>query len=217
MNTSSAPRLARSAPRCRTRASARQVDGEHDADHRQREQQHQARRRAPRGRLAFEEVHATVAASARARGTLRRRADDRSVRTAPSAPRACACWSADLEQRGRREVEHAGEDAGREHLAPVVVGHHRVVEGLARERDPVLGGGQLLGELHHVLVGLEVRIGLGHRHQPAQRAIQRALRRRPVRAIAAGSPGLALAADRPAIAAPRAAITASSVSRSCAM
>src|SRR5690606_13981858 len=33
----------------------------------------------------------------------------------------------DVEQRGRGEVEHAGDNAGGEYLAPVVVGHRRVV------------------------------------------------------------------------------------------
>src|SRR5690606_6005985 len=39
----------------------------------------------------------------------------------------------DLEQRGRGEVEHAGDDAGGKHFALVVVRHYRVVEGLAGE------------------------------------------------------------------------------------
>src|SRR5688500_10348765 len=37
----------------------------------------------------------------------------------------------DLQQCGLREVEHAGDYAGREHFALVVVGHDRVVVGLA--------------------------------------------------------------------------------------
>src|SRR5690606_32945764 len=56
-----------------------------------------------------------------------------------------------FQQRRRGEVEHAGHHAGREHLAPVDVGHHRVGVGLAREGDAILGRGQLLGQLHHVL------------------------------------------------------------------
>src|SRR5690606_24962641 len=82
----------------------------------------------------------------------------------------------DVEQCGRREVEHARDDARGKHLAPVVVGHDRVVVGLAGEGDLVLGAGQLFCELHHVLVGLEVRVGLRHRQQPAERAVEHALR-----------------------------------------
>lgn len=78
----------------------------------------------------------------------------------------------DLQQLRRREHEHAGDDAVGEHLARVVVVHHRVVERLARERDLVLGRGQLFGELHHVLVRLQVRISLGNCEQPAQRAVE---------------------------------------------
>src|SRR4249919_2946086 len=81
----------------------------------------------------------------------------------------------DLQQRGRSELEHAGDDARREHLAPVVVAHHGIVERLAGERDLVFGRGQFLGQLHHVLVGLEVRIGLRHRHQSPERTVQHAL------------------------------------------
>src|SRR5688572_23859118 len=47
----------------------------------------------------------------------------------------------DLEQGGGDEAEHAGEEVRREHLALVVVGHHAVVVGLAREGDAVLGRG----------------------------------------------------------------------------
>src|SRR4249919_2414289 len=58
-----------------------------------------------------------------------------------------------LEQRGGRELEHASDHARREDFTPVVVAHHRIVEGLAGERDLVFGRRQLLGQLHHVLVG----------------------------------------------------------------
>src|SRR5690606_29010762 len=54
----------------------------------------------------------------------------------------------DLEQGRGLEPEVVGDQAGREHLATVVVGHHAVVERLARERDLVLGTRQLLGQLH---------------------------------------------------------------------
>jgi hypothetical protein len=39
-----------------------------------------------------------------------------------------------------------------------------------KEGDLVLGRGQLLAQLHHVLVGLEVGIGLGQREEAAQGA-----------------------------------------------
>jgi len=68
-----------------------------------------------------------------------------------------------LEELALGEAEHARDDAVREHFAAVVVAHDGIVERLAREGDLVLGRGQLFGELHHVLVGLEVRIGLGQR------------------------------------------------------
>src|SRR5690606_33597631 len=70
---------------------------------------------------------------------LRRRADGRLL------------VGRDLEQRGLPEAEVVGDQAGREHLAPVVVGHDAVVERLPRERDLVLRARQLLGQLHHVL------------------------------------------------------------------
>ena len=100
------------------------------------------------------------------------------IRTAPSAPRAPRLLLGRISSSAAgAKLNMPAKMLRREHFAPVVVGHHRVVERLARERDLVLGRGQLLGELHHVLVGLEVRIGLGHRHQSAQRAVQHALRR----------------------------------------
>src|SRR5207342_871881 len=78
----------------------------------------------------------------------------------------------DLQQRRGREIEHAGDDTRGEHLAPVVVAHDTVVEGLPGERDLVFGRGQLLGELHHVLVSLEVRVRLGDGQQAAERAVE---------------------------------------------
>src|SRR5690606_31923043 len=82
----------------------------------------------------------------------------------------------DLEQGRRLEAEHARDEVGREGLALVVVGHDGVVEVLARVRDLVLGGGQLLGELHHVLVRLQVRVRLLQGEQPAQGLGQHVLR-----------------------------------------
>src|SRR4051812_21828836 len=49
----------------------------------------------------------------------------------------------DLEELGRGEPGHPGDDVGREDLAGVVVGHDRVVERLPGERHLVLGRGQL--------------------------------------------------------------------------
>src|SRR6185312_3270160 len=46
-------------------------------------------------------------------------------------------------RRGRREIEHVGDDRAREHFALVVVVHHAVVVGLAREGDLVFGRGEL--------------------------------------------------------------------------
>jgi hypothetical protein len=92
-----------------------------DAEHRQREQDHEARRIPPRRRLAFEEVHV-------ARGLelhFRRRTHLRLL------------LAGNLQQRRGQEVEEAGEDRRGESLALVVVGHHRIVEGLAREGDLV--------------------------------------------------------------------------------
>src|SRR5512139_4120523 len=54
-----------------------------------------------------------------------------------------------LQQFRRREREHAGDDVRGELLRRRVVAHHGVVEGLAGERDLVLGARQFFGELHH--------------------------------------------------------------------
>ena len=76
---------------------------------------------------------------------------------------------------GRLEREVVGDQAGREHLALVVVGHHAVVVRLARERDLVLGAREFLGQLHHVLAGLEFGVGLDGHQQATKRAFQRGL------------------------------------------
>src|SRR3989337_3252542 len=49
-----------------------------------------------------------------------------------------------LEIFRRAEVEHRGDEVGREGLELAVVRHHRVVVELARERELVLRRGQLL-------------------------------------------------------------------------
>src|SRR3970282_2258703 len=74
----------------------------------------------------------------------------------------------DLEQLRRPEPECVRHQVVREYLARGVIGHHRVVECLPRERHLVLGLGELLRQLHHVLIGLEVGIGLGDCEQPSQ-------------------------------------------------
>src|SRR5688572_19654055 len=71
----------------------------------------------------------------------------------------------DFEKLCRRETEHAREDHIGKCFARRVVGHDAVVVGLTREGDLVFGGGQLLGELHHVLVGLEIWILLRDDHE----------------------------------------------------
>jgi len=83
---------------------------------------------------------------------------------------------ASLEKRGVLDVaEHPGEDDGREALLVGVVGGGRVVERLAGERHLVFGGGELLAQLHHVLVGLEVRVGFHHREESPDGSRQRPL------------------------------------------
>src|SRR6185295_11514081 len=97
-----------------------------------------------------------------------------------------------VQQLRRAEAEHAGEHVVREGLALGVVFHHRVVEGLARERHLVLGAAELLLDREHVLVRLEVGIRLGEREQAAEHAGERALglaearHRRRVSRLAAG-------------------------------
>src|SRR5436853_6405276 len=68
------------------------------------------------------------------------------------------------------EAEEAGEEIVRDRLALRVVLHHRVVVGLARERDLVLGAGELLLQREHVLVRLQVRVLLEHRAQAPERS-----------------------------------------------
>src|SRR6185369_4409739 len=79
-----------------------------------------------------------------------------------------------LQELRRTEAEGAGEEVVREGLALRVVFHHRIVERLARERHLVLGAGELLLQREHVLVRLQVRVGLGEREEAAERAAERA-------------------------------------------
>src|SRR5471030_269552 len=62
-----------------------------------------------------------------------------------------------LQQLRGSEAERAREEIARKGLAPGAVLHHRVVEGLAREGNLVLGARELLLQREHVLVRLEVR------------------------------------------------------------
>src|SRR5688572_21458697 len=64
----------------------------------------------------------------------------------------------DLEEWSLLEAERSGDLVLREALAVRVVAHHGVVVRLAGERDPVLGGPQLLLERLHVLIRLEVGV-----------------------------------------------------------
>ena len=80
-----------------------------------------------------------------------------------------------IEKLLRGEAQGLGEQHGREGLACGIVLRRRVVEEAARRRDLVLQVGQLALQLLEVLVGLQVRIGLGQREELPQRALQRAL------------------------------------------
>src|SRR5947209_8263096 len=77
-----------------------------------------------------------------------------------------------------REGEDVGDEVRRERLAADVVLHDGVVVALAGERDAVLGARQLFLDRQHVLVRLELRVGLDHREEPAERARQPRLRLR---------------------------------------
>ena len=107
------------------------------------------------------------------------------------------------------------DDAAREHFALVVVAHHRMVVRLPREHHLVLGHRQLVGELRHVLVRLEVRISLSEGEQLPECAGERILRagellhRTGVARIRGGG-------FRPRAAVFRVLMTASRVFRSCA-
>jgi hypothetical protein len=78
----------------------------------------------------------------------------------------------DLEEFGGEEAEHAGKNHVGENLAGGVVGHDGVVVSLTGEADFVLGRGELLGELHHILVGFEIGVLLGDDHEAGEGAAE---------------------------------------------
>ena len=84
------------------------------------------------------------------------------------------------EQFRRAKIERVGDEVARKHFAVGVVSHHGIVVGLAREGDFVFRRGQFLGELHHVLIRLQVGILLADHHQAAQRAAQAGFRGRQI-------------------------------------
>ena len=164
------------------------VDRHNDHGHRDREEHDQPHGLPPCVVLPCEEVHGHGQFRNRrvARLSFKRRAclphATPAARDVPPTPQPNETFGLallglfDLEQAGRLEVEHAGDDHRGEGLAPGVVEHHRVVIGLPGEGDLVLGGGQFLLQGQHVLVGLQVGIGLGHGEKPAQHAGQLAFR-----------------------------------------
>src|SRR5687768_3582840 len=76
----------------------------------------------------------------------------------------------DLEVVALAEPEHAGDEDGGEGLDRRVELAHRAVVMLAAEPDLVLRRGQLLLELHDVLVRLELRVVLDQREELSQRS-----------------------------------------------
>ena len=83
----------------------------------------------------------------------------------------------DLKEFGGLEAKHAGEDDVGKHFASRVVGHDAVVVGLTGEGDFVFSRSEFLGELHHILVGLEIGVLLGDDHEAGERATQAGLGR----------------------------------------
>ena len=65
-----------------------------------------------------------------------------------------------LEELARGEVEHRGDQVGREGRHPGVVGAHVAVVEAPGRRDPVLGVGQLVLQVEEVRARLQVRVGL---------------------------------------------------------
>src|SRR5207244_12184071 len=72
----------------------------------------------------------------------------------------------DYEKFSRGEIECAGDEVGWKNFAARVVGHHRIVVSLTRERDFVLGRSQFFHQTYHCRVRLEIRVRLRQRKQP---------------------------------------------------
>src|SRR6185312_5223977 len=82
----------------------------------------------------------------------------------------------DLEIRLRLVAERHGGEIGREAADGDVVVLHRFDVAVARDRDAVLGALELRHQIAKQCVRFELRIILGHDHQPLQRASKLALR-----------------------------------------
>src|SRR5205085_11253824 len=76
----------------------------------------------------------------------------------------------DIEELSLLEVEHSGDDIRRKLLDAGVQEHDLIVVELPRERDLGFGSAELFLQGKEVLVGLEVRVGLGDREQTLQGA-----------------------------------------------
>src|ERR1044072_897144 len=69
------------------------------------------------------------------------------------------------EEFGRREIKHARENIGWENFPARVVGHDRIVVGLAGERHFVFGGSKLFHQGHHRRVRLPIGVSLPRKKQ----------------------------------------------------
>src|SRR5438876_6508132 len=78
--------------------------------------------------------------------------------------------AAEIEELLRREAKRAREQGGRELLDAGIVFLHRVVEEAPRGGELVLKIAKLGLQLLEIGVGLEVRIGLPERDEPAESA-----------------------------------------------
>lgn len=87
-----------------------------------------------------------------------------------------ACLGLDLEVILLRESEDPRHEVCRERLDRGVETHHRVVVELAGVSDLALCPRELFLQHHEVLIGLEIRISLGHRKQRLQRRAERVFR-----------------------------------------
>ncbi len=83
-----------------------------------------------------------------------------------------------VEELARSEAERACDEGAWDRLDRIVVGQHRVVVDLARDGDPVLRLGDLALELPEVLVGLQLRVRLGHGEEASERLTEQPFRLR---------------------------------------